>query len=276
MGVKMVECGILDLGSCLPQKIMEYLLNILNAPLQPFLTFVQNLLTEPIRIDLFVSFWAIIIYMLSMFYAFLIIYSGLQFITSGYDSSKRDRAKEWLKNIVIMIILVQASFFIYQLAIDLSSVMTTATLSLMDNNFFSLTVDNVLDFGLQLLFATFYIFTLLWTSIILVLRYVIVAVGVVLFPLGIFCYFIEPLKPYGVLLLHFLGISIFITFLDAVILIGFAQLITLPIFSNFKVLIMIAGFSTINLVMFLLMFFSTIKAGFSLGGKIATTIAKFV
>jgi len=273
MDFEMVECGILDLASCLPEKLMQYTLSILNASLQPFLTLTRNLLTEPIRVDLFVYFWIIIIYMLSMFYAFLIIYSGLQFITSGYDASKRDKAKEWLKNIVIMIVLVQASFFIYQLFIDLSSVMTTATLSLMDNNFFSLTADNLLDVGMQFLFSTLYSITLLSTSLILVVRYAIVAVGVILFPIGIFFYFIEPLKPYGVLLLHFLGICIFITFLDAVILIGFSQLTTLPIFTNFKVLIMIAGFFTINIMMFFLMFFSIIKAGFSLGGKIATTIA---
>lgn len=271
----MVECGILDLGSCLPEKFMQYLLTILNAPLQPFLILVQNLLSEPIRVDLFVSLWAIIIYVLSMFYAFLIIYSGLQFITSGYDSSKRDKAKEWLKNIVIMIVLVQASFFIYQLFIDLSSVMTTTTLSLLDSKFFLLTIDNITNIGLELLFAGFYVFSLLITSLILVIRYVIVAVGVVLFPIGIFSYFIEPLKPYGILVLHFLGVSIFITFLDAIILIGFSQLTLLPVFDNFKILIMIAGFTTINLVMFFLMFFSIIKAGFSLGGKIATTIAKF-
>ncbi|MDO8564212.1 MAG: hypothetical protein Q7R87_04335 [Nanoarchaeota archaeon] len=274
MDITMVECGILDLGSCLPQKLMEYLLTILNAPLQPFLTLVHHLLSEPIRLDLFSSLWAIIIYVLSMFYAFLIIYSGLQFITSGYDAHKRDKAKEWLKNIVIMIVLVQASFFIYQLFIDLSSVMTTATLSLIDTNFFLLTIDNITNLGLELLFGIMYALTLFITALILVVRYAIVAVGVVLFPLGIFCYFIEPLQPYGMLVLHFLGVSIFITFLDAILLIGFSQLTVLPIFDNFKILIMIAGFFTINIVMFFLMFFSIIKAGFSLGGKIALTIAK--
>ena len=271
----MVECGILNLGSCLPEKLLQYLLTILNAPLQPFLTLTHTLLSEPIRVDLFFSFWAIIIYVLSMFYAFLIIYSGLQFITSGYDASKRDKAKEWLKNIVIMIVLVQASFFIYQLLIDLSSVMTTATLSLLDGNFFLLTIDNLTNLGLELLFAGLYAVMLLITSLILVMRYVIVAVGVVLFPVGIFFYFIEPLKPYGLLILHFLGVSVFITFLDAILLIGFSQLTILPVFDNYKILSMIAGFLTINIVMFFLMFFSIIKAGFSLGGTIATTIAKF-
>jgi hypothetical protein len=274
MDIKMVECGILNLGSCLPEKFMQFLLTILNAPIQPFLTLTKNLLSEPIRLDLFVSLWAIIIYMLSMFYAFLIIYSGLVFITSGYDSSKRENAKQWLKNIVIMIILVQASFFIYQLFVDLSSVMTASTLSLIDNNFFLLTADSINDLGRELLFSGLYVITLLTTSLILTLRYAIVSVGVVLFPVGIFCYFVDPIKPYGVLLLHFLGVCIFITFLDAILLIGFSQLTLIPLFSGSKMLVMSTAFLTVNIVMFFLMFFSIIKAGFNLGGNIAKTIAK--
>src|SRR3989338_10470881 len=108
----MAECGILNIGSCLPEKLIEYVTSILNAPLQPLLTSIQNLLSEPVQIQLFVSLWAIIIYVLSMFYAFLIIYAGFTFIISGYDSGKRENAKSWLRNILIMIILIQASFFI--------------------------------------------------------------------------------------------------------------------------------------------------------------------
>ena len=68
---------------------------------------------QKVPIQLFAGLWAIIIYVLSMFYALLMIYAGFQFIISGYDAQKRENAKAWLRNIVIMIILVQASFFIY-------------------------------------------------------------------------------------------------------------------------------------------------------------------
>ncbi len=254
---------------------VNYILSIINAPLQPFIDLTKTLLTEPIRIDLFVSIWAIIVYVLSMFYAFLIIYSGFQFIVSGYDSAKRERAKEWLKNIIVMIVLVQASFFIYSLAIDLGSVVTSTTLSLMDQNFFRLTLDNVTNIGLELMFSVLYAITLIITLLLLVLRYAIVSVGVVLFPLGIFSYFIEPLKPYGSLIMNFLGVGIFITFLDAIILIGFSQLVNIPLFANFKILVMISGFTAINFAMFFLMFFSIIKSALNVGTKAAAIAAKF-
>jgi hypothetical protein len=111
----MAECGLLNLATCLPQKFFEYVESILNAPLQPLLNLAKDLLSAQVSIELFSGLWAIMVYVLSMFYALLLIYSGFTFIISGYDVYKRENAKEWLKNIVVMIILVQASFFIYEL-----------------------------------------------------------------------------------------------------------------------------------------------------------------
>ncbi len=271
----MVECGILNLATCLPQKFFEFIAYILNAPIQPFLFLTKDLLSAQVELSLFSSLWAIMVYVLSMFYALLIIYAGFTFIISGYDVHKRENAKEWLRNIIILIVLVQASFFIYQLAVELGSVMTSTTLSLIPSDFFTLTFDNPLNIGLEILFALFYVLTLLLTMVILTIRYVIVAVGVALFPLGIFFYFIKPLRPYGILLLHFLGISIFITFIDAVLLVGFSRLVQVSLFSNIKILVMISAFNLINLLMFFLMFFSIIKAAFNMGTKIAAVAAKF-
>lgn len=270
----MAECGFLNFATCLPQLIFEYIANILNAPLQPLLDMTKNLLSAQVNIQVFSSLWAIIIYVLSMFYAFLIIYSGFQFIISGYDSAKRENAKEWLKNIVIMIILVQASFFIYELLIQISASVTASTLTLVNNNFFLLTIDNGLNLTLEIVFFTIYIIVLLLTSLMLIVRYGVVAVGVVLFPLGIFCYFIQPLRAYGLLLLNFLGVALCITFLDAILLIVFAQLVTIPLFANIKILVMISAFGLMNIMMFFLMFFSIIKSAVNVGMKVGSFIAK--
>ena len=272
----MAECGLLDLATCLPQKLFEYLITILNAPLQPLLSSIKDLLSEPIQLQLFMSLWVIIVYMLSMFYAFLIMYSGFSFIIAGHDVARRENAKEWLKNIIIMIILIQASFFIYQLAVDLSSIMTSSTLSLIDNNFFLLTIDNISNIGLEFLYAISYILILLLTLIILTLRYAIVAIGIILFPLAIFAYFIPVLRSYGVWILNLLGISVFITFLDAIVLIGFSKIIEISIFANMKIIVMISAFGLIDVIMFFLIFFSIIKGAFSIGTKIAVMAAKFV
>ena len=107
------ECGLLNLASCIPQKLYDYLINILNSPIQPLLILTKGLLTEPINLETFVSLWAIVLYVLSIFYGLLMLYSGFNFMISGYDVVKRTKAKEWFRNIFIMIVLVQASYFVY-------------------------------------------------------------------------------------------------------------------------------------------------------------------
>ncbi|MBI2449613.1 hypothetical protein HYV49_04930 [Candidatus Pacearchaeota archaeon] len=271
----MAECGLLNLATCLPEKFFQYLVNIINAPIKPLLSLVKGLLSEPISLSLFVNLWAIIIYLISMFYGLFLLYSGFNFMISGHDVQKREQAKTWLRNIVIMIILVQASFLLYEIAIELSSILTTAVLSLLDKNFFLLTFDNIINIGLQLIFFFVYLLALLLTAIILIIRYVIVAVGVVFFPIGIFFYFIPPLRQYGSLILNFLGIAIFITFFDAIILIGFSKLLGIQLFSSMKILVMISAFLFIDALMFFLMFFSLIKAGFNLATKIGGVVSKF-
>jgi len=265
----MADCGLLNLGSCLVEKLFEFILSLINAPTQTFLNLTLNLLSEPINLSLFSNLWAVIIYVISMFYALLLIYSGFNFIVSGYDSAKRENAKSWLRNVVIMIVLIQASFFIYQLTLDLSSSMTSVGLTLVDPGFYTITTSGIVDMGLAIIIGFFYVITLVLTCFILILRYAFVAIGVVLFPLAIFFYFIPPLKNYGQLIINFLGICIFVTFLDAVLLIGFSQLVNLDIFTNLKPLVLISAFGLIDLLMFFLMFFSIIKSAINITGKIA-------
>ena len=251
------------------------MLNILNAPIQPFLELTLNLLSEPINLNLFFSMWVIIVYVISMFYGLMLVASGFNFIISGHDVVKRENAKQWLRNIVIMIILIQASFFIYQLAIDLSSIITSAVLTLVDPTFFLISVDDIGDIGLAIVFALIYVLVLIVTALILVIRYAFVAIGVVLLPLAIFFYFLPPLKSYGSLILNFLGIAIFITFFDVILLAGFSKLVDLAIFGGMQILVLISAFMIINVFMILLMFFSIVKAGLNVYTDVKKVVSVF-
>ena len=272
------ECGLLNLSSCLPQKLYDFFINILNSPIQPLLTLTKALMTEPIKLEMFVSLWAIILYVLSIFYGLLMLYSGFNFMISGYDAVKRTKAKEWFRNIFIMIVLVQASYFIYSAVIDVNSLLTAGVISLVDQKFFLITADNIVNIGLQFLFALLYVFTLLITVIMLTFRYIIVAGGVVFVPIGIFLYFIPPVNNYGKLILNFLGTCIFITFFDSLILLVCSKLIEIPIFQNFKILVMITAFGIVNFLMFYFLIFSALKSAIKTGEKtagIALAVGKY-
>jgi len=268
-----MECGITNLGSCIPQKIYEFIINLLNAPIQPLLDLINKLLTEPVQLSLFAPLWAIILYMLSLFYGLLMFYSGFNFIISGYDAVKRAKAKEWFRNIFIMIVLVQASYFLYEAFVDLGSLLAQGVINLIDSSFFLITIDNLANIGLEFLFAFAYVFVLILTVLILTFRYIVVAIGVVFIPIGIFFYFIPPLNSYGRLIINFLGICIFITFFDALIFLVCSKLLTISLFQNFKILIMISAFLYADLLMLYLMFFSAVKSAFRTTGRTVNVVA---
>ena len=172
-----------------------------------------------------------------------------------------------------MIVLIQASYFLYSLIVDVQSLMTAGIMNLIDDRFFLVTADNLINMGLQFFFAISYAFTILITILLLTFRYIIVAAGVIFIPIGIFCYFIPPLKEYGVLIFNFLGTTIFTAFFTSLIFLVCSQLIEIDIFRDFKILIMISAFGIANLLMLYFMFFSAIKSAAKTADNASATFA---
>lgn len=274
--VKAEDCGLTNLASCIPQKIFDYFMGIVNAPLQPLLSLVRSLMENPPSIDLFKGLWLIIVYCISIFYCFLILYAGAQFMLSGHDVVKREMAKEWLKNTVLMIVLIQASFYLYGLVLEIGSSMSAGVLSLIDPHFFLLTADNLTNVGLEFIFITFYLLVLIITVLILVIRYLLVVLGVLFVPIGIFCYFIPPLRSYGRMILNLLGMLIFITFLDAIVILACSMLMNIELFQNFKILIMISAFSITNMLFIILVKHIITKSGMADAGKSISEAVKYI
>jgi hypothetical protein len=266
------ECSITNLGSCLVEKFFEYVVAILNAPLQPLLTLTYNLLTEPVNISLFSEVWGVIIYILSLFYGLLLLYAGFSLVISGHSIEKRERAKANLANTIIMMILVQSSYFIYSLAIELFSSVTAVIFNMVPKDFFLLTVDNFSDIGIVLILLIPYLITIVITLIILALRYLIVSAGVIFFAIGIFFYFIEPLNSYGKLIINFLFAAMSATLFYAIIFLASAKLLEVTAFNDFKILVTIAAFTFVNVVTVFLAVFVTIKAAL----KVAKPVMKIV
>ncbi len=262
------ECGISNLGSCLPNLIYNIILGILNAPLIPLLLWIRELFTADTTIQLFHGLWSIVRYILSFFYIFFFLYAGFTFLTSSGNPVKRVQAKNILRDAFIMIILIQSSFYFYELLIALGNNMTSSILGFIDPTFFLLTVDSIPNILLQIVFTIPYVFVLLTTTLLLIIRYIIVTVGVVIFPIGIFCYFVPPLRDYGQFIFHLLGTMIFITFLDMLIILACSQILEITFFANIKILVMTACFGIVAYTIWL-----GIKMGFkkfsgNLGDKI--------
>jgi len=255
-------CSLTNLPGCMIKKLFEFVLSILNAPLQPLLTLVKDLLSQSVAVSLFHGLWAVMVYVVSTLYGLLFLWAGLNFIISGHDVERREKAKTWFKNILIMVVLVQGSYFLYAIVIELAASLTQGVIGLINPNFFKLTATSGLDVALGIILLLPYVIVLLLTVIILLLRYVIVASGVIFLPIAIFLYFFEPLHEWGQAILNFLGTNIFATFFASLVLLAFSQITTIGSFTHFKIVLMITAFLAIDLIFLYFLLFALIRAAF--------------
>ena len=58
------DCGLTNLATCLPLKLVEFFITIFNIPIEFLLETIQNFLTEPVNIKQFKGLWQIITYIL--------------------------------------------------------------------------------------------------------------------------------------------------------------------------------------------------------------------
>ncbi len=245
------SCGLTNLSACLPDILYQFILALINAPLAPLLIFVEKLLTGNVGIEIFFSLWSIVRILLSVFYLFFLLYAGYTLVVSGANPIKRAQAKEMLKNALLMIILIQGSYYLYGLLINLSSVMSSSIIQLVPPEFFLLTANNFTNIGLEFAMSSLYFGTLLATTVMLVIRYIIVATGVVVLPIGLFCYFVPPLRGYGKFIISVLGLMLFIPFLNLLIILGCSMLINDPLFASMEIIVMVVCFSIVNLTLWI-------------------------
>lgn len=270
------ECGLTNLGQCVSDAFFDTLVTWVNAPLDPILTGINYLLVEPVILSPFKGIWSIILYLLGFFYLIMLAFAGFKFLTSGTNILAREQAKEWLKNTFLVFIFTSASFYMYELIVDLGSTVTTAFVSLVPETFFRLTIDNITNVSLQFVFFLVYLLVLLITLVSLALRYILVAIGVIFAPLALFCYFIPPLKSYGSMYLNVVGIAVFSPVIHALIIIACSKLLTVGYFDQFKILVMIGCFTLVNVVQIMAILHIINKSGLSDMGSSTVAAGKYI
>jgi hypothetical protein len=267
------SCGIFNFIQCL--KDTAYLFSYSTGlAAQPLINLVKTLMIEPPNISLFTNLWLWVIGLIGIFYIFFLLYSGITFIVAGDNLVKRYEAKESIKNMILAIILVSASFYLYELAISLNTSLTTYAFSQINPNFFTVTSDSIANAILQVLMILVYVLVLLLTSIFFIGRWLAVSFGIIFMPIGIFMYFVPFLKNYGKLIINLSLLLIFIPFISSLILLGASMLATAPILNNFSILFYIDSFLIIDFIFYMLIKFVMRKS--SVGesfGALKTAIA---
>ena len=230
---------------------------------QPLIKLTEDLMTTAPNIEIFKNIWLTIISLISTFYIFFLLYSGITFITDSNNIVKRHKAKESIKNMVIAIILVSASYYLYNLLITFNSSLTSYIFNQINPDFFKVTSNSLGNAVIQILMIIPYVIVLLLTSIMFGIRWLLISFGVIFFPIGIFLYFVPFLRSYGKLIINILILLIFISFISSIVILGSSMLARTPVFDNFAILFYIISFLIVDFSFYLLIKFVLNKSGAS-------------
>ena len=210
--------------------------------------------------ELMFGWWQAITIIISSFYLLIFLIIGLMFLINGHSVVKREQAKEWLKNAVIMIIGVSVSFYLYKLILELSTDITkfmwiTGFEQFFENTLFAST-------GIFMLIA--FSGTIGFALITLFLRYLFLLIGAVLFPIGIFLYLTPKFESWGKIIFNFLGMMLAIQFIDMIVLIGTQQAIIQLAGNTGAGFVLPLGFLVIGIVNIAMMIYAIIKSALSI------------
>ncbi|MFH1224194.1 MAG: hypothetical protein V1676_00135 [Candidatus Diapherotrites archaeon] len=157
-----------------------------------------------------------VIYIISLFYLLIFLIVGLKFIIGSYDANQRAGAKDGLKKAVLMVIAVNASYTLYVLVLSIGSLIASALWTSELEPLFTSSSISSLNLFLLLAFGG----TVLTAFITVVIRYIFLWIGAVLFPIGIFLYLIPQLQSWGKIPLNLIGAALFMQIIDVIILIS--------------------------------------------------------
>ncbi len=207
---------------------------------------------------------------------------AVMFITSAHDVEGRVEAKSWLENLLIMIVLLSFSFPLFQLALDLNNYLSTSLANESMKALFSPSTGlTSAIFALLILLLTAVM--LILTFVTLLLRYVLIPFLLLLFPVAIFLYFIPFSQSLGRAFLKVIFTLLFMTTLDALILLALSSLFNQSdpnladsLVRAFAVLMGFGAIGIINVLLFLSAAFSLISQSKAVSAVAGVSLLKGV
>ena len=178
------------------------------------------------------DFFGWVFSLVAALYVLVFAYLGLQFMMSGSSLTKRTELKGDIQKAIIFAILLVASGFIFTTALEVENYLVELVAKPAD-----FTIDNpLMDSGVADLRAAlteyptlsfFYALALAFSGATLAARHLIVLVGGMIFPFLLFMFFtpFDITKKIGDLLLKLLAVTIFIPFMDSLVVLATSDLV---------------------------------------------------
>jgi hypothetical protein len=202
-----------DLGKTLTDAVYTPLYNSVYNMLSEFMSLVFQVLVWNPPLDSAYDSWNIVRTVISSLYLAVLTYAGLKLMTGTLlGEDERNTLKKWVGGTVISILLVNMSYTLYGLVIQLN--VGLCALVFKHPNFQGFITASAAFY----LLLSFEAGLVLLVILLLILRTLIVLVGVVLFPIGIFFYYFPPMKRFGKFINTIIFANIFIQFFEVLCL----------------------------------------------------------
>lgn len=214
---------IYNLPTCIVEKFFMSIVSGFVYSAKEFLeSSLKFIITGP-NLDAYCTPYQQVMTIIESLYTIALMGVGAYFIASSADPEKRARAKLWIESVLFMIILLSFSFPIFKMVMDLNLYITTSIYSQSFSDMLNVQVAfTSLIFALVMSFV--FINATALTFFTLIIRYIAIPFLLLLFPIAIFLYFLPFTKEWGSFLLKFIVIIIFMTAIDAVVVLGMSFL----------------------------------------------------
>lgn len=266
------HAGLWESVTNLPGDIASSLLNGIKQMVVDFVTplldLARTFITANPNPENYQSYWQAIIVLISAFYLLMFFAVGFKFVMGSYDEAQRLEAKDWAKKSLLIVVLCNASLLLYTLLLQIGSGVALYLWNVSYEQMFQLQNLSVLNFFL----LAFFTIAVLLALVTLFVRYILVLVGIMAFPVGLFLYFVPPLQSFGKIILNTLGIVVFLQFIDVIILVASSLLLTeFANVSQMQLLAPTMGFLLIAVGNILLLKFAVMKAANDSGSTVVIT-----
>lgn len=214
---------LFNLPTCIVEEFFTTLIDGFVYTSEQFLENALNFITATPDIGLFCEPYAAVMDVLESLYTLAFMGVGAFYILKSHDIEGRASARFWLKNIFLMIVALSFSFPIFEMILEINEYITT---SLYGESFDDLldieSASSSLVFALALSFSFFNMAGLIFMT--LLIRYISIPFLLLLFPIGIFLYFLPFTKDWGAFAIRVILIIIFMTSIDAIIVLAMSYL----------------------------------------------------
>ncbi|OIO24895.1 hypothetical protein AUJ14_05385 [Candidatus Micrarchaeota archaeon CG1_02_55_22] len=214
---------LVNLPNCIVDSFFSYIVSGLIASVASFIDASFKFLFSAPDPNWFCTPYGAVMAVLETLYSIALMGLALMFIVRSNDAEGRLAAKKWLENMLALIVLLAFSFPLFQMLLDFNTYLATSFAGTVQRSVFTPNgtfTSAIFAFLMLLIIALL----LILTFITLLIRYILIPFLLLLFPIAIFLYFIPWTQSWGKTFLRSIALIVFMTTVDALILLGLSSL----------------------------------------------------